>query len=141
MLRGHRKKHPMRRRERQEYAWHPAAPLKIGVIGLGDIAQKAYLPVLAAQPGVELHLHTRTPATLDLVGDTYRLPDRHTSLDALLDQGLDAAFVHAPTALHVDITERLIEAGVPAVRGQAAGPGSGGGPCGWWNWRGSGASH
>lgn len=91
-----------------------SAPLKIGVIGLGDIAQKAYLPVLAAQPGVELHLHTRTPATLDLVGDTYRLPDRHTSLDALLDQGLDAAFVHAPTALHVDITERLIEAGVPA---------------------------
>jgi len=25
-------------------------PLKIGVIGLGDIAQKAYLPVLAASP-------------------------------------------------------------------------------------------
>ncbi|MEE4546411.1 Gfo/Idh/MocA family oxidoreductase [Streptomyces sp. V4-01] len=88
--------------------------MKIGVIGLGDIAQKAYLPVLAAQPGLELHLQTRTPATLDRVGDALRLPNRHTTLDALLDQGLDAAFVHAPTTHHVEIAERLIEAGVPA---------------------------
>lgn len=89
-------------------------PLKIGVIGLGDIAQKAYLPVLAAQPGLELHLQTRTPATLAAVGDAHRLPHRHTTLGALLDQDLDAAFVHAPTAHHVEIGTRLIEAGVPA---------------------------
>ncbi|WP_329140506.1 Gfo/Idh/MocA family oxidoreductase [Streptomyces sp. NBC_01476] len=88
--------------------------MKIGVIGLGDIAQKAYLPVLAAQPGLELHLHTRTPATMERVGDAYRLPHRHTSLDALLDQGLDGAFVHAPTEHHAEIGARLIEAGVPA---------------------------
>lgn len=91
-----------------------SAPLKIGVIGLGDIAQKAYLPVLAAQPDLELHLQTRTAATLDRVGAAHRLPHRHTSLDALLDQGLDAAFVHAPTEHHVEIAQRLIEAGVPA---------------------------
>ena len=90
-----------------------SAPLKIGVIGLGDIAQKGYLPVLAALPGLELHLHTRTPATLDLIGDVYRLPHRHTSLDTLLDQGLDAAFVHAPTVVHPEIVTRLLEAGVP----------------------------
>ncbi|MDX3097052.1 Gfo/Idh/MocA family oxidoreductase [Streptomyces sp. ME01-24h] len=90
-------------------------PLRIGVIGLGDIARKAYLPVLTAQPGVELHLHTRTRATLDTVGDTYRVPSehRHDTLDALLDQGLDGAFVHAPTETHVAITERLIAARVP----------------------------
>lgn len=90
-----------------------SAPLRIGVIGLGDIARKAYLPVLAAQPGLELHLHTRTPATLHEVGDTYRLPHRHTTLDALLGQDLDAAFVHAPTDRHVAICTRLVEAGVP----------------------------
>jgi virulence factor len=91
-----------------------SGPLKIGVIGLGDIAQKAYLPVLTAQPGLELHLQTRTPATLDRIGDAHRLPHRHTSLAGLLDQGLDAAFVHAPTEHHVEITEQLILAGVPA---------------------------
>lgn len=87
--------------------------LKAGVIGLGDIARKAYLPVLAAQPGLELHLHSRTRATLDRVGDAHRIPHRHATLDELLDQGLDAAFVHASTAAHAEITERLLAAGVP----------------------------
>jgi len=89
--------------------------VKVGCIGLGDIAQKAYLPVLAGLPGIELHLHTRTPATLDRVGDSLHLPadHRHTSLDALLAQDLDAAFVHAPTITHPEIVTRLLEAGVP----------------------------
>ncbi|MFF8867403.1 Gfo/Idh/MocA family protein [Streptomyces sp. NPDC015139] len=89
--------------------------MKVGCIGLGDIAQKAYLPVLGTQPGVDLHLQTRTPATLHRVADTLHLPEdqRHTSLDSLLAAGLDAAFVHAPTAVHPEIVTRLLEAGVP----------------------------
>ncbi|TXS28635.1 gfo/Idh/MocA family oxidoreductase [Streptomyces sp. ms191] len=89
--------------------------MKVGCIGLGDIAQKAYLPVLAALPGVELHLQTRTPATLERVAATHHVPAarRHTDLDSLLEAGLDAAFVHAPTAAHAEITTRLLRAGVP----------------------------
>ncbi|MER7710024.1 Gfo/Idh/MocA family oxidoreductase [Streptomyces werraensis] len=89
--------------------------MKVGCIGLGDIAQKAYLPVLAVQPGVELHLQTRTPATLERVGDSLHLPpaQRHADLDALIAAGLDAAFVHAPTDVHPRIVTRLLEAGVP----------------------------
>ncbi|MFE1261432.1 Gfo/Idh/MocA family protein [Streptomyces albogriseolus] len=89
--------------------------MKVGCIGLGDIAQKAYLPVLAVQPGVELHLQTRTPATLARVGDALHLPaaQRHADLDALIGAGLDAAFVHAPTDVHPRIVTRLLEAGVP----------------------------
>ncbi|MDQ0829622.1 virulence factor [Streptomyces achromogenes] len=89
--------------------------MKVGCIGLGDIAQKAYLPVLGARPGIELHLQTRTRATLDRVADTLRVPreQRHRDLDALLAAGLDAAFVHAPTAAHPEIVARLLEAGVP----------------------------
>ncbi|MFH8938886.1 Gfo/Idh/MocA family protein [Streptomyces griseosporeus] len=89
--------------------------MKVGCIGLGDIAQKAYLPVLGMLPGVELHLQTRTPATLTRVADGLHLPQaqRHADLDALLAQDLDAAFVHAPTAVHPEIATRLLEAGVP----------------------------
>ncbi|MFF8943725.1 Gfo/Idh/MocA family protein [Streptomyces sp. NPDC014864] len=89
--------------------------MKVGCVGLGDIARKAYLPVLGTLPGVELHLQTRTPATLESVADTLHLPAgrRHPSLDALLTEGLDAAFVHAPTATHPEIVTRLLEAGVP----------------------------
>lgn len=89
--------------------------MKVGCIGLGDIAQKAYLPVLGAQPETELHLQTRTPETLARVADSLHLPAgrRHTSLDSLLDAGLDAAFVHAPTTVHPEIVSRLLDAGVP----------------------------
>ncbi|MFD9424488.1 MULTISPECIES: Gfo/Idh/MocA family protein [unclassified Streptomyces] len=89
--------------------------MKVGCIGLGDIARKAYLPVLTTLPGIELHLQTRTPATLAAVAETHRIPagQCHTSLDSLLAQGLDAAFVHAPTAVHPEIVGRLLEAGVP----------------------------
>ncbi|MFE4857271.1 Gfo/Idh/MocA family protein [Streptomyces sp. NPDC056670] len=89
--------------------------MKVGCIGLGDIAQKAYLPVLSALAGTELHLQTRTPATLAAVADAHRIPaaQRHTGLDSLLAQGLDAAFVHAPTAVHPEIVTRLLDAGVP----------------------------
>ncbi|MET7740488.1 Gfo/Idh/MocA family oxidoreductase [Streptomyces sp. NPDC005385] len=89
--------------------------MKVGCIGLGDIAQKAYLPVLGVQPGIELHLQTRNPETLTRVADTLHLPAarRHTGLDDLLAQDLDAAFVHAATVAHPEIVMRLLEAGVP----------------------------
>ncbi|MFD5031049.1 Gfo/Idh/MocA family protein [Streptomyces sp. NPDC058405] len=89
--------------------------MKVGCIGLGDIAQKAYLPVLTTLPGVELHLQTRTPATLTRTAEAHRIPAAqcHTDLDSLLGQDLDAAFVHAPTGVHAEIATRLLEAGVP----------------------------
>ncbi|MFE3517812.1 Gfo/Idh/MocA family protein [Streptomyces sp. NPDC059166] len=89
--------------------------MKVGCIGLGDIARKAYLPVVTALPDVELHLQTRTPATLEAVAAAHRIPPVrcHQDLTSLLDQGLDAAFVHAPTAAHAEIVGRLLEAGVP----------------------------
>lgn len=88
--------------------------VKVGCIGLGDIARKAYLPVLSTLPDVELHLQTRTAATLRATAETYRVPagQCHQDLDSLLAQGLDAAFVHASTAAHAEIATRLIEAGV-----------------------------
>ncbi len=88
--------------------------VKVGCIGLGDIAQKAYLPVLTTLPDTELHLQTRSPETLERVGATHRIPAEqlHADLDSLLAVGLDAAFVHAPTAVHPEIVTRLLEAGV-----------------------------
>ncbi|MFF2348740.1 Gfo/Idh/MocA family protein [Kitasatospora sp. NPDC058115] len=92
----------------------PDAPLPVGVIGLGDIAQKAYLPVLAAEPGLDLRLMTRDGAKLDRIGEAYRIAPRHrfTDLARLVDSGIRAAFVHAATDQHVPIVEQLLTAGV-----------------------------
>jgi virulence factor len=90
----------------------PQPLLRVGVIGLGDIAQKAYLPVLTAEPGLDLHLMTRDRAKLDRIGDQYRLPNRHDTLESLLAAEPHAAFVHAATSAHVPIVEALLNAGV-----------------------------
>ncbi|WP_439679697.1 Gfo/Idh/MocA family protein [Embleya sp. MST-111070] len=89
--------------------------MRVGVIGLGDIAEKAYLPVLSTLPDLDLRLHTRTPETLRRIAAAYRVPAEHchADLDGLLAEGLDAAFVHAATSAHPALVTRLLEAGVP----------------------------
>ena len=89
--------------------------LQVALIGLGDIAAKAYLPVLAADPGVEPVLVTRNPRTRALLQQAWRIPTAYpTVAEALADgQHLDAAFVHAATSAHPAIAHELVEAGVP----------------------------
>ena len=91
------------------------APLRIAMIGLGDIARKAYLPVLGPRPDVELTFVTRNAIALAELGAAWRVDRLHTELDTALAQGLDGAFVHAATAAHPEIVRRLLEAGVPTL--------------------------
>ena len=86
--------------------------LRVGVVGLGDIATKAYLPALAGLDDVELSVASRTPATVERIARTYAVRTATTRIDQLLDEGLDAAFVHAPTDAHAELVERLLRAGV-----------------------------
>jgi virulence factor len=90
-------------------------PLRVAMIGLGDIAQKAYLPVLGTRADVELRLVTRNAETLARLGAEYGVGHCTTRLDDVLDGDLDAAFVHAATDAHHEIVERLLSAGVPVL--------------------------
>jgi len=88
--------------------------MRVLVLGLGDIARKAYLPALAAIPGLELHLATRNAQVLAELGAAYRIENLHQSITFALDAAsFDAAFVHAATRAHPAIVEQLLRAGVP----------------------------
>jgi virulence factor len=88
-----------------------SAKLRIGVVGLGGIAQKAWLPVLGAaddwtlqaawSPGKEKALR---------ICETWRIPYAD-SLEQLAAQ-CDAVFVHTSTASHFEVVSRLLNAGV-----------------------------
>lgn len=88
-----------------------SAKLRIGVVGLGGIAQKAWLPVLGAaddwtlqaawSPGKEKALR---------ICETWRIPYAD-SLEQLAAQ-CDAVFVHTSTASHYEVVSRLLNAGV-----------------------------
>ena len=84
--------------------------MRVVMAGLGDIARKAYLPVLAATPGIDLHLATRNRGVLAALGATYRIAHLHDSLDAALaSTRFDAAFVHSATPAHPAMVEALLD--------------------------------
>jgi predicted dehydrogenase len=88
--------------------------MRVLMTGLGDIARKAYLPVLSSIPEVELHLATRDQDVLRNTGRAFRVPHLHGSIDqALAAVTFDAAFVHAATDAHPALVRTLLERRIP----------------------------
>lgn len=86
--------------------------MKIGIIGLGDIAQKAYLPILSKKEGVELVLCTRNADKLSNLSEMYRIREKVQTVDELISKDIDAAFVCAATDAHYEIAEKLLLNGI-----------------------------
>lgn len=87
--------------------------LKIGVIGLGDIAQKAYLPIISSQADVEVHLFSKNTNKRTNLGQQYRFTNLHSELETFLGSSLDGAMVHAATEAHYEIVEKLLQHRIP----------------------------
>ncbi|MET0375679.1 MAG: Gfo/Idh/MocA family oxidoreductase [Rhizorhabdus sp.] len=88
--------------------------MRVLLIGLGDIARKAYLPVLSRRPGLDVHLATRNRTVLEEVGRTFRIAHRHAdAAEALAATTFDAAFVHAATPAHAGLVRLLLERDIP----------------------------
>ena len=84
--------------------------LRIGVVGLGTIAQKAWLPVLAqAESRTLAGAFSPDQQKARAVCDSYRMAC-FSSLNALAD-ACDAVFVHSSTATHYEIVNALLLAG------------------------------
>ena len=78
--------------------------IKVGVIGLGNIAQKAYLPVYSElQDRFEWHLSSRNAEKLAHIQKQFGFQYGSTNSDELITEGVEAVFVHTPTATHYDI--------------------------------------
>lgn len=87
--------------------------MKIGLIGLGDIAQKAYLPVIAQWPGVEVIFCTRNTQTLAELASRYHVTHSCTDYRQLIDMQVDAVMIHAATAVHPEIAAFFLTHGIP----------------------------
>ncbi|SDN43689.1 virulence factor [Fictibacillus solisalsi] len=86
--------------------------MKVGMIGLADIARKAYIPVLSQKEGIELVLCTRNEETLHQLARQYRIRETARTVDELLAKGITAAFVSAATDAHLEIAEQLLQNGI-----------------------------
>lgn len=87
--------------------------MRIGILGGGNIARKAYLPLLSSWPEIELAgMLTQTEASWQEGCAQWHIPFGTTRLEALLDQDIQAAFILTQNDSHFDYASRLLQAGV-----------------------------
>ncbi|MFD3228633.1 Gfo/Idh/MocA family protein [Rahnella aceris] len=85
--------------------------LRIGVIGLGGIAQKAYLPVLShAENWTLVGGFSPNQQKAQTICDSYRMAC-FSRMDELAGQ-CDAVFVHSSTASHFEVVGQLLAQGL-----------------------------
>ncbi len=87
--------------------------IKVGLIGLGEVAQLMHLPLLADDQRFEITAVTdASPSLVAYVAGRYGVKTRHASAEALIaDPALDAVFILTPDHLHAPLLERAIRAG------------------------------
>jgi virulence factor len=89
------------------------APVTLGVVGLGNNARKAHLPVLAQHPGVQIvGLCSRTGRGVDELAAQYRFQLRARTFAELLALRPRAAYLLSATAAHPEQAVALMEAGI-----------------------------
>lgn len=86
--------------------------MKIAMIGIGDIAQKGYLPVLTSYDDIEIVLCTRNEVVLENMARKYRINETYTTIYDVLTSEVEAAFVHSSTESHPEICEQLLDANI-----------------------------
>lgn len=86
--------------------------MKVAIIGLGDIAQKAYLPIISQLEDVEPIFCTRNGETLAALGQKYRVEHLCQDYRDVMGFKPDAVMIHAATSAHRDIGHFFLEQGV-----------------------------
>ena len=85
--------------------------MRIGIVGLGDIARRLYLPLLSSRPDVDVvGVMSRSADTVAQVGRQYRIDGRFTELGDLLAVRPDLVFVHAATKAHHELVSACLAA-------------------------------
>lgn len=86
---------------------------RIGIVGIGDIAKKAYLPVITRIQNTELFVFTRNKDTLKDIKKTYPHLNICSSMADLISKGIDGVMIHSATSSHYSIAKSFLEKGIP----------------------------
>lgn len=88
-------------------------PIKVGLIGLGEVAQLMHLPLLADDPRFAIAAITDvSPSLVDYAARRYGVAHVHPDAGSLLaNSNLDAVFILTPDHLHADLLAKAIASG------------------------------
>jgi len=86
---------------------------KVGIIGLGGIAQLVHLPILNKQANVSIEaICDLTKSRLKSVGDKYNISKRYLDYNELLAlEEIEAVIIATPTNTHSEIALEALKAG------------------------------
>lgn len=87
--------------------------VNMGIVGLGDIAQKAYLPIVASHKKLSPWFCTRNPSQLNALTKQYRPEKNMADLDLLIAEKPDGIMIHSATSAHYQQVKKVIDAGIP----------------------------
>ena len=85
---------------------------RIALAGLGDIAQKAYLPLVCQHPQISPVLCSRNISVLRSLAQQYRIDDCYTDFSTMLASRPDAVMIHSSTNSHFQLATAVLEAGI-----------------------------
>lgn len=86
--------------------------LNIALVGLGDIAQKAYLPVVTQHSKINPILLTRNTQVLAQLQQQYRIGQVFDDYQELLAYRPGRIMIHSSTESHFLLAKRALEAGI-----------------------------
>lgn len=86
--------------------------LSIVVVGLGDIAQKAWLPLVCQHPDIDPILCTRNLASLQALAQRYRVEHCYQDFQQALATQPDAVMIHSATHSHFALAKAAITKGI-----------------------------
>ncbi|MBA1326258.1 Gfo/Idh/MocA family oxidoreductase [Enterococcus faecium] len=87
--------------------------MKIGVIGVGNIAEKAYLPTYAKNQGtLDFYFATRNKETKERIQKEYGFQHLYETIDELLEEKIEACMIHAATKVHYELAKKCLENGI-----------------------------
>ncbi|MCE2571344.1 Gfo/Idh/MocA family protein [Motilimonas eburnea] len=90
-------------------------PLKIALVGLGDIAQKAWLPIVCQHQDIIPVFCTRNTQVLDKLAAQYRISETYHHFADLVQSKPDAIMIHSATASHFELAKASIQAGIATL--------------------------
>ena len=87
--------------------------MKLAIIGVGEIAQKAYFPLLKTMEGVQIaSVMSRTPDSVERAQARWQIPTGFTQLKDVIDSRPDACLILTTTTAHYQVAQELLENGL-----------------------------
>lgn len=86
--------------------------MKIGIMGIGNIFTKAYLPIISQKQDVQWHLYSRNLEKLKRLELEHGLLNTFNDKEAFFASGIEAVMIHTPTFTHYDLIKDCLKRGL-----------------------------